>query len=732
VSLERCLSLVLVIMMSAALPSGAEAAQLALTSGTISYKADSAEDNILEVMISADGMSYVFVETGPGVTLVNVANRCPNHECPAANVHEIDIDLGDHDDHLVIGNLASALGPPPGTLRTVGAAGGAGRDSLKGGPAAETLDGGPGNDAPFEDGDGLHWFGLDGGGGDDKLVGGAGDDLLQGGEGDDGLDFGAVDDTLGSDTLDGGPGDDQLNGGAAGDAQDSDDLKGGAGTDMADFSERTASLTIDLDNGGDDGQAGEHDNVEADVENLLGGSDSDTLTGSGAANFIDGRNGDDRISGKGGDDVLDGGANSPGSDSLSGGAGGDTLSGRAGDDGLDGGDGDDSLSGAGGTDTLDGDDGNDSLAGGAGGDSLDGGVGDDKLNGAEPDLTGADGADDLAGGPGADVLLGVDGNDELDGGSGSDQMSGGDGRDTVNYESRSHAVTVRLDGLPNDGEENEGDNVGRDVEIVLGGTEGDMLLGDGDANRLGGGPGEDLVTGNAGRDILEGGNAPDLIQARDGDSDRVDCGDDGDLAIVDRRDTVRDCKWVDRGGKRRLVVGDSALVRPSQVPFGLRLPNGHRYFQLDDSLKFPVGSTIDARDAAVRLATARNRNGARQEMSILGGPFSVRQEAGKRPTTDLRLVGKPRGCARSASGPRAPADARVPKLDMRTDGGKRGKYRVRGRHSIGAPTGTSWVTEERCDGTFTRVRSGTVKVRDLERKRTVVLHPGDTYLARQR
>jgi hypothetical protein len=74
----------------------------------------------------------------------------------------------------------------------------------------------------------------------------------------------------------------------------------------------------------------------------------------------------------------------------------------------------------------------------------------------------------------------------------------------------------------------------------------------------------------------------------------------------------------------------------------------------------------------------------------------------------------------------------VPKLDMRTDAGKRGRYRVNGRHSIGAPKGTSWVTEERCDGTFTRVRSGTVKVRDLERDRTVTLHAGETYLARPR
>jgi Ca2+-binding RTX toxin-like protein len=727
--LGRCLlTVALAVMVSAVLATCASAAQLSLKGGTISYDAESDEANVLEVMISADGMNYVFVESGPGVTVVDVAMRCPGHACPAANVHEIDIALGDRNDHLVIGELASPLGPAPGTLRAVVAMGGTGNDSLKGGPEAETLNGGPGDDAPFDNGDGLDWVGLDGGGGNDVLIGGSGDDLLQGGEGSDRLDFGGADDTLGKDTLDGGPGDDRLNGGPGGDEQESDDLKGGDGIDTADYSERSAPLKIDLDGGADDGQSAEHDNVEADVENVVGGSDNDTLIGSGADNFLDGRTGDDRISGGGGDDVLDGGANSPGSDTLNGEDGLDTLYGRAGDDQLNGGNGDDSLWGAGGTDTLDGGAGNDVLEGGAGGDSLDGGAGDDMLNGAEPDLTGADGADDLAGGPGADVLLGVDGNDKLDGGSGPDVMSGGDGRDTVSYESRSEPVTVTLDGVANDGEAFEGDNVLPDVEVVLGGTLGDDLSGDGDANSIDGGSGEDLITGNGGHDILEGGSAPDLIQARDGETDRVNCGDDGDLAIVDQRDTVRDCNWIDRGGRRRLVVARSALVIGSK--FKYRLPDGHRYYELEDSLKFPIGSTIDARQGQARIATARNSDGARQEISVLGGPFTMRQAAGKQPTTDLRLVGSAQGCTRSSTGPRAPTDARAPTLDARVDKRKRGRFRVKGKHSIGAAVGTGWVTEERCDGTFTRVRSGTVRVRDLERKRTVTLHAGGTYLAR--
>jgi Ca2+-binding RTX toxin-like protein len=621
--------------------------------------------------------------------------------CPAAGVALLDIALGDGSDGLTIEPSASPSAPAPGTLRIV---------------------------AKGEDGDDTE----NGGEGTEELSGGAGDDKLFGNGGNDRLDFpvtGVVEDqTLGNDLLAGGAGNDVLSGGPAGVQQGSDHLQGGDGIDMADYTMRMAPLTISLDGVKDDGETDERDYVEPDVERVLSGSDNDTLVGSGADNLLDGRDGDDRISGGGGNDVLDGGAKSPGSDSLDGGAGDDTLNGRAGDDELDGGLGDDSLSGAGGTDTLHGDDGNDDLEGGAGSDTLDGGAGDDIVDGAEPDLTGADGPDHLMGGPGADMLLGADGNDDLDGGVGPDVMSGGDGTDTVDYGSRSRPVTVTLDGVANDGESLEGDNVLRNVENVLGGTVGDDLSGDGDANTIDGGPGEDLVAGNAGRDTLDGGNAPDLILARDGERDRVNCGDDGDLAITDRRDAVRDCTWEDSGGKRHLRVARSALVVGSN--FKYRLPEGHRYYRLEDPLKFPVGSTIDARDGAVRVATARDSTGARQEISVSGGPFTVRQEARRRPTTDLRLVGSAQGCTRSSNGPRAPIDAHVPTLKMRTN--KPGNYRIKGKHSTAAPKGTSWVTEERCNGTFTRVRSGTVNVRDLERDRTVTLRAGESYLARPR
>ena len=59
-----------------------------------------------------------------------------------------------------------------------------------------------------------------------------------------------------------------------------------------------------------------------------------------------------------------------------------------------------------------------------------------------------------------------------------------------------------------------------------------------------------------------------------------------------------------------------------------------------------------------------------------------------------------------------------------------GRFRTRGRFSAGTVRGTVWGTRDRCDGTLTVVRRGTVLVRDFRRRKTIAVHAGHTYLAR--
>jgi Ca2+-binding RTX toxin-like protein len=756
----------------------------------IRYTADAGELNALS--ISRDAGGYLIVDPGarplaaagdctvlppaPGQVQSDTAR------CPAEGVFQVIVTLsdpetdGDNDeDRLTIADSSyPSLRPPQGQYQIIAEGGpgrdlltgglgldmfvgGQGRDVLTGGSGEDWLQGGEGNDEIFG---GAESDSLSGGDGDDKVVGGDGDDELRGGKGEDGLrgeagddrlDFALTgfqdDETPGRDDLNGGTGDDLVNGGPAR-TQEPDVIIGGDGSDTADFSQRTRPLTIDLDGDADDGESGERDNVRPDVETVIGGSNADRLTGSTAANVLDGREGEDTIEGFGGDDTLLDGVTDASGDSLSGGTGNDTMRAGPGDDALAGGAGDDRGLGGGGDDWVEGEAGTDSLAGGTGADTVDGGQGDDKVNGGAVAVVGADGPDRLIGGPGADVLLGGRGNDLLDGGLGPDYIDGESETDTVTYEDRTSKVSVTLDGKNNDGEQDERDNV-VNVEKILGGILGDDLSGDARGNTIAGKRGQDLIRGDLGADRLFGGAAGDVVMARDGVRDVADCAGGQDLVIADRHDRVIDCDTRSGPGHERPIVGRSALVRP-QNQFGLRLPRGPRFFPLAEKVKVPIGSTIDPRTGVMQLTTARNRAGAREVASISAGRFTLRQGKGARAVTTLRLAGKLPDCRGSstrredARQPARPSTRRL-RVNVRNNASsanrsksrtskarsrrKRGKWKVRGRYSVGGSYGTEWITEDSCEGTRTTVISGTVRVRDLVRRKTVTVGAGHTYLA---
>ena len=585
----------------------------------------------------------------------------------------IAIGLASDDDTLTVD---ASVGPAPAVV----ASGGSGPDVLRGGPGPDVLRGGPDHD---------------------ELFGGGGDDLLD----------------AGSSEADGA----------------TDTYSGQAGTDTADFSARGGAVSVSLDGAANDGEAGENADVGPDVEHIVGGPLGDSLSGSDGPDVLEGRAGNDRLDGRGGDDSLQG---AEGDDDIDGGDGADLVQGDAGEDSLQGGGGADSVSGAGGADTLRGGPDGDVMAGGAGIDTMYGGDGADTMSGGGPGLAGADGGDTLYGGAGPDTMHGDDGEDVLDGQDGPDAMYGDADRDTVTYESRVRPVRVALDGVPNDGEDGEGDNVAADVEVVKGGVSWNDLIGSSGSDRLVGDREEDEVDGRDGADQLVGGGAADLLMARDGTQDSVACGAGGDLAILDARDTPSDCEWVDRRGPARAGLRRTAYVQPTGQ-FTLRLPEAQRDHRLRDALLIPLGSRIDPLDRALRLSTASDASGALQRVVLTGDAVTVRQTAGRRPATVLRMVGGETGpCRASASaggGRAARREVRV-RVDKpsRRRGRKPGETRVRGQFVDAAAEGTEWTTTDRCDGTQVRVISGTVRVRDLVRRKVVRVRAGRSYLARRR
>ncbi|HEV2814786.1 MAG TPA: calcium-binding protein, partial [Solirubrobacteraceae bacterium] len=192
-----------------------------------------------------------------------------------------------------------------------------GNDLLSGGAGADVLIGGAGVD------------GLDGGADADVLNGGDGNDEVYGRDGNDDVgrrmivveDEGGparVFDENGDDLLDGGPADDVLAGGPGDEAwlnalaQDqrrspaiaddagpngADTLRGGDGNDRVTYAHRNTPLEVSGDGAPNDGAAGERDQVEGDVEQVVGGAARDRLTAGPGALTLDGGRGADELVG---------------------------------------------------------------------------------------------------------------------------------------------------------------------------------------------------------------------------------------------------------------------------------------------------------------------------------------------------------------------------------------------------------------------------------------------------
>ena len=142
---------------------------------------------------------------------------------------------------------------------------------------------------------------------------------------------------------------------------------------------------------------------------------------------------------------------------------------------------------------------------------VNGGSGNDTLSGYKDNsLTQGNGAYTLNGGAGDDWFLQT--NFVVDKGpNATEVLNGGAGTNTVDYSNRSVGLVITMDGLAaNDGDPNsaqntatgEKDNVGKDVENVLGGSAADTITGNAFNNVITGGGGADSLVGGDGDDVF--------------------------------------------------------------------------------------------------------------------------------------------------------------------------------------------------------------------------------------
>jgi hypothetical protein len=174
-------------------------------------------------------------------------------------------------------------------------------------------------------------------------------------------------------------------------------------------------------------------------------------------------------------------------------------------------------------------------------------------------------------------------------------------------------------------------------------------------------------------------------------------------------------------------LGHSINVTAAAGTVLVRVPGATSAVPLAGVASIPVGAILDTRKGTVALETALP-GGHTQTANFHGGVFSVRQPTTGRGMTELVLRGPKPTC--SAGGARAAATSarRPPRTLWGSDHG--GRFRTRGSNAVATVRGTSWFMADRCDGTYTRVKSGSVSVRELRSGRKIVLRAGQSHLAR--
>ena len=167
------------------------------------------------------------------------------------------------------------------------------------------------------------------------------------------------------------------------------------------------------------------------------------------------------------------------------------------------------------------------------------------------------------------------------------------------------------------------------------------------------------------------------------------------------------------------VAGETLNASRRSGTVKVRIAGSDEFFTLRDNQQIPVGSTIDTSKGQVTLVAA----GRAQKAWFYDGLFKFSQTRGRKPLTTLSLTAK-LACPK---GNQATAAAKKKKRRLWGDG--KGRFRTKGSFSSATVRGTKWLTEDRCNGTLTRVKKGTVTVRDFRRKRNVIVRAGQRYFA---
>jgi hypothetical protein len=125
----------------------------------------------------------------------------------------------------------------------------------------------------------------------------------------------------------------------------------------------------------------------------------------------------------------------------------------------------------------------------------------------------------------------------------------------------------------------------------------------------------------------------------------------------------------------------------------------------------------------VTLTSVPKAGAPPESAEFFDGLFVVTQRNG---ITDLKLSEKLDGCPKAKRASAAAAKKKTRKLW----GKGKGAFRTTGQYSAATVRGTTWLVQDTCTQTLTRVTEGVVSVNDFAKKKSFLIKKGKRYIAK--
>ena len=162
------------------------------------------------------------------------------------------------------------------------------------------------------------------------------------------------------------------------------------------------------------------------------------------------------------------------------------------------------------------------------------------------------------------------------------------------------------------------------------------------------------------------------------------------------------------------------------------------YVPLTGGTQIRTGTQIDALNGSLRLVASVGKH--KQEHGIFGGAvvrLTQVRTGKKKGLTTLTLLegvfghGPSLGICKVHKATDLSATAASAKKTLQLlHASAHGKFTTRGAHGAATVLGTKWTISDRCNGTLIHDLTDSVSVTDFVHHKTIILHAGQSYLAK--